>query len=301
MDSNPQDLAQGDQRAPRPSLRAPWSEFREALDAAGFHPSRRLGQNFLLDDNMARAIAQDAGVEPGRFVLEVGPGCGFLSVHLADRGARLLCSEIDTRLAPIAARFLEPFPDAEVVLGDVLESKSQIAPHVLERLPAHSRWTLCSNLPYSISGPFLATVAQLEHPPGRACCLVQKEVAERLAAAPGTPAWGPLTASFQETFRVTMGRLVPPQLFWPRPKVDSAVFHAELRDDLAPPAVRAARISFYRDLLQRRRQGLRRVLKDMVGKERCASALEALGLDPQVRAETLGLDDLRALHAASTG
>ena len=95
MDSNPQDLAQGDQRAPRPSLRAPWSEFREALDAAGFHPSRRLGQNFLLDDNMARAIAQDAGVEPGRFVLEVGPGCGFLSVHLADRGARLLCSEVD--------------------------------------------------------------------------------------------------------------------------------------------------------------------------------------------------------------
>ena len=78
-------------------------------------------------------------------------------------------------------------------------------------------------------------------PPGKACCLVQKEVAERLAAAPGTPAWGPLTASFQETFRVTMGRLVPPQLFWSRPKVDSAVFHAELREDLGPPAVRAAR------------------------------------------------------------
>lgn len=301
MDPNPQDLARGDQHAPRPSLRAPWSEFREALDAAGFHPSRRLGQNFLLDDNMARAIAQDAGVEPGRFVLEVGPGCGFLSVHLADRGARLLCAEIDTRLAPIAARFLEPFPGAEVVLGDVLASKSQIAPHVLERLPADSDWTLCSNLPYSISGPFLATVAQLEHPPGRVCCLVQKEVAERLAAAPGTAAWGPLTASFQEAFQVTMGRLVPPQLFWPRPKVDSAVFLAELRKDAAPAQVRGARIGFYRDLLQRRRQGLRRVLGDMVGKERCAAAIQAVGLDPQVRAETLGLDELRALHAASAG
>ena len=104
---------------------------------------------------MARAIAQDAGVEPGRFVLEVGPGCGFLSVHLADCGARLLCSEIDTRLAPIAARFLEPFPDAEVVLGDVLASKSQIAPHVLERLPAHSRWTLCSNDSFSRTRPSL--------------------------------------------------------------------------------------------------------------------------------------------------
>ena len=85
--------------------------------------------------------------------------------------------------AVAATRFLEPYPDAEVILGDVLASKSQLAPYVLERLPDHSDWALCSNLPYSISGPFLATVAQLDHPPGRVCCLVQKEVAERIVAA----------------------------------------------------------------------------------------------------------------------
>ena len=100
---------------------------------------------------------------------------------------------------------------------------------------------------------------------------------------------------------MTMGRLVPPQLFWPRPKVDSAVFRADLREDVAPASIRGARIGFYRDLLQRRRQGLRRVLGDMVGKERCAAAIEAAGLEPQVRAETLGLHELRALHAAAAG
>lgn len=300
LDPPSQHLASDEQHASHPVLRPPWSEFREALDAAGFHPSRRLGQNFLLDDNMARAIAQDAGVRRGQFVLEIGPGCGFLSVHLAESGANLLCVEIDTRLAPIATRFLEPFPGAEVILGDVLASKSQLAPYVMERLPDHSDWALCSNLPYSISGPFLATVAQLDHPPGRVCCLVQKEVAERLAAGPGTTAWGPLTASFQETYDVTMGRLVAPQLFWPRPKVDSAVFLADLRPDAAPAELRRERIAFYRDLLQRRRQGLRRVLGDLVGKERASAALEELGLEPQVRAETLGLDDLRRLHGAAS-
>ena len=276
--------------------RPPWSDFKAALERAGFHPSRRLGQNFLLDDNMARAIASDAAVTPGRFTLEVGPGCGFLSVHLAHAGARLLCVEIDPRLSPIAREFLGPYPAAEVIEADVLESKSSLAPAVLERLPEEGEWTLCANLPYSISGPFLATVAQLPNPPARVACLVQKEVAERLASAPGDSTWGPLSAAFQEAYGVTLGRLVPPQLFWPRPKVDSAVFIAELRDDLAPPEERARRMQFYRDLMQRRRKSLRRVLSDLIGGPRATRSLEALDLDPLRRAETLTLPELRALE-----
>ena len=289
-------------RAPgdRPD-RPPWSEFKAALERAGFHPSRRLGQNFLLDDNMARAIAGDAGVTPGRFTLEVGPGCGFLSVHLAHAGARLLCVEIDPRLAPIARGFLAPYPDAEVIETDVLASKSSLAPEVLERLPREGEWTLCANLPYSISGPFLATVAQLDRPPSRVACLVQKEVAERLASEAGDAHWGPLSAAFQEAYEVTLGRSVPPQLFWPRPKVDSAVFVAELRADLAPPQERARRMAFYRDLMQRRRKSLRRVLSDLVGGEPAARALEALDLDPLRRAETLSLPELRALERETRG
>lgn len=277
-------------------VRPPWLEFKAALEAAGFHPSRKLGQNFLLDDNMARAIAADAGIEPGRFVLEIGPGCGFLSVHLASFGARLLAVEIDTRLAPIARRFLGPFQSAEVIEHDVLAAKSRLAPEVLERLPDSEPWSLCSNLPYSISGPLLAIVSQLEHPPEVICCLVQKEVAERLAAGPGSGIWGPLSASFQESYSVSMGRLVPPQLFWPRPKVDSAVFIARLRPDLAPADVRRKRIAFFRELLQRRRQSIRRVLGDMVGRDIADGALLSVEMDPKARAETLTVEQLRALH-----
>ena len=281
--------------ADRPD-RPPWADFKAALERAGFHPSRRLGQNFLLDDNMARAIASDAGVTPGLFTLEVGPGCGFLSVHLAHAGARLLCVEIDPRLAPIAREFLGPYPEAEVIEADVLASKSRLAPEVLERLPSDGAWTLCANLPYSISGPFLATVAQLQNPPSRVTCLVQKEVAERLASAPGDATWGPLSAAFQEAYEVALGRSVPPQLFWPRPKVDSAVFTAELRGDLAVPEERARRMQFYRDLMQRRRKSLRRVLSDLVGGARATRSLEAMDLDPLRRAETLSLPELRALE-----
>lgn len=288
--------------------RPPWLEFKKALDAQGFHPSRRFGQNFLLDDNMARAIASDA-VAPGpaddgarslagRFVLEIGPGCGFLSVHLAHAEARLLAVEIDPKLAPIAAKFLEPYPDAEVIEHDIMASKSALSPAVLGRLPeAGQDWTLCANLPYSISGPLLAVCSLLPNPPERVACLVQKEVAERLAAVPGTSDWGPLTAAFQETYHVAMGRSVPPQLFWPRPKVDSAVFIATRHPVLPPLELRKRRVLFARKLLERRRQSLRRVLADSIGGPTADAALEALGIEPKRRAETLGLPELRALEA----
>ena len=294
-------------RQARPD-RPPWAEFKKALDAKGFHPSRRFGQNFLLDDNMARAIASDASApgpgeaEPrslkGRFVLEIGPGCGFLSVHLAHAESRLLAVEIDPKLAPIARGFLEPYPGAEVIEHDIMASKSALNPEVEARLPAEGEdWTLCANLPYSISGPLLAVCSLLPNPPERVACLVQKEVAERLAAVPGTSDWGPLTAAFQETYHVSMGRSVPPQLFWPRPKVDSAVFIATRHPVLPPLELRKRRVMFARKLLERRRQSLRRVLNDHRGAEAADAALAALGIDPKRRAETLGLEELRSLEA----
>ncbi|MFT5735009.1 MAG: 16S rRNA (adenine1518-N6/adenine1519-N6)-dimethyltransferase [Planctomycetota bacterium] len=304
--SGPQGNSSPEERG-RPE-RPPWADFKRALDAREFHPSRRFGQNFLLDDNMARAIASDAAA-PGpnesetrsledRFVLEIGPGCGFLSVHLAHAGARLLAVEIDPKLAPIARGFLEPYPKAEVIEHDILANKSTLNPEVLARLPeAGVDWTLCANLPYSISGPLLAICSLLPNPPERVSCLVQKEVAERLAAGPGTSEWGPLTAAFQETYQVSMGRSVPPQLFWPRPKVDSAVFIATRHLALPPLELRKRRVLFARKLLERRRQSLRRVLADLRGGEAADAALQALGIDPKRRAETLGLDELRALEA----
>lgn len=279
-------------RPPRP----PWAHFREALDSVGFHPSRRLGQNFLLDENAARAIARDAAVGQGDLVLEVGPGCGFLSVHLAHAGVRLLAVEVDERLAPIAARFLEPYPAGEVLLGDVLAGKRQLNPMVEERLPESGPWHLVSNLPYAIAAPLLALVARRSNPPASFTVLVQREVGERLVAAPGTRAWGPLSVAIQTALAPRILRQLGPSLFWPRPKVDSALVRAEVLRPLAPHSERERCTSLAARLLRHRRQGLVRVLGDLLGnRDEALVHLADLSLDPRGRAECLDLEQLRRL------
>ncbi|MCP3919958.1 MAG: ribosomal RNA small subunit methyltransferase A [bacterium] len=280
------------ERAPRP----PWSEFRAALDAAGFRPSRRLGQNFLLDENVARAIARDADPAPGELLLEIGPGCGFLSVHLAHSGARLVAVEIDTRLAPIARGFLAPYADAEVLEADVLDGKHRFSSAVEERLPDHGDWSVCSNLPYSVSGPVLALLAAREQPPRRVCVLVQKEVADRLGAPAGSAARGPLSVRVQSAFAVRTLRAVAPQLFWPRPKVDSSVVLLERRPDL-PSCAERRRIAAAAGLVFRhRRKGLARILSDHLGdRSRALTLLERLGIEPSRRPQTLEMGEIELL------
>jgi 16S rRNA (adenine1518-N6/adenine1519-N6)-dimethyltransferase len=295
----------GGPRPPRP----PWSEFRAALEAAGFHPSKRLGQNFLLDENMARTIADEAGVGPGERVLEIGPGCGFLSVHLAHAGAELCAIEVDPRLAPIARQFLAPYPRATVVLADALAGKNELGPEVVAWLDAAPGvpWRLVSNLPYSISGPVLALLCARDEPPESFTVLVQREVGERLAAAPGAPEWGPLGLAVQLSHDVELGRVVPPGLFWPRPKVDSAIVHGRLRQGgargpVASGPVRRGTVALARVLFTRRRQGLRRVLADTLDDREAAERhLAALGLDPTRRAETLDVTEWLALAATVEG
>ncbi|HPF14844.1 MAG TPA: rRNA adenine N-6-methyltransferase family protein, partial [Planctomycetota bacterium] len=141
--------------------RPPWKQFKEALQAQGFRPSRRFGQNFLLDENTARAIVADAGVVAGDRVLEIGTGCGFLTVHLAHAGVALLTVEIDPRLADVAESFLEPYANVRLVRGDALAGKHRLHPEV-EAWSEGGPWHLVANLPYAISGPLLALVGGLE-------------------------------------------------------------------------------------------------------------------------------------------
>ncbi len=280
------------ERAPRP----PWSEFRARLEAAGFRPSRRLGQNFLLDENAARSIARDAELGEGEFVLEVGPGCGFLSVHLAHQGVQLLAVEIDTRLAPIAKAFLEGYPKAHVLVADVLAGKHQIAPEVLAQLPDRGEWHLVSNLPYSVSAPVLALLAGMEYPPKSMTVLVQEEMAERLLAQPGQPGAGPLSLGIAQSYDVSRLRDLGPALFWPRPKVTSTVVRFVRKEGLESWALRR-RVTFLGSrLLRHRRQSLGRVLKEWLGsRPQALGLLDAQGLDPGQRADTLGLESLQGL------
>jgi len=275
------------------SVRPPWQEFRAALEAQGFHPSKRLGQNFMLDVNTARAIVADAELPPEADVVEVGVGCGFLSCELVAAGHRLLGVEVDRRLFEIAKEFLEPLAaessgSVELIRADALAKKRALAPELLERLP-EGDWHLVSNLPYSIASPLMVSFARLERPPKSMTVLVQLEVAERLAAEPGGGAWGGLSAKLGLVYDARLVRKVGPQLFWPPPKVDSAVARFALRDERPTDAELAAADALIDVCFQARRKALGGTLGRFLGdKPRALAALEQLGIDPSARPESLG-------------
>ncbi|MDP6539555.1 MAG: 16S rRNA (adenine(1518)-N(6)/adenine(1519)-N(6))-dimethyltransferase RsmA [Planctomycetota bacterium] len=276
--------------------RARWSELRAELGAAGFRPSRRLGQNFLLDDNLCRALVRDAGVEPGDFVLEVGCGLGFLTAHLCDAGARVLAVEVDPRLLELARREVGDDVGVRWLGADALAGKHRLGEELAAALPTAGPWRVVANLPYSISAPLLCLLAERELPPTTMSVLLQREVAERIVASPGEPDWGLLSIRLQVLYDARLGRTAAPALFWPRPRVESACVHLALRPAIPDAEQRRELAALAGGLLGRRRQGVGRVLGDLVGSRAAAEeALAAEGIDPRARAETLPLASLAAL------
>ena len=274
--------------------RPPWAEFQQALTDAGYRPSRRWGQNLLRDGNMARAIARDAQVGAEDFVLEVGPGCGFLTLHLLDFGVRLLGVDIDPRLLAVARELLPASAHLELLQCDVLAGKHQLAPEVLERLPAAGPWHLVSNLPYSIGTSVMIVLARLANPPTSMTVLIQRELAERIASPPGTKSWGPASIRLQAGYEVELLRGVPRDLFWPRPKVESQVVRLCARaDGLRATADLDALVD---GLFRGRRKTLGRLLADLLGDRAAAlGLLESHGLPPATRPEELSLERIAAL------
>lgn len=279
--------------------RPAWSSFQAELERRGFRPSRRFGQNFLLDENMLQAIARDAGIAPGDFVLEVGPGLGFLTRHLLAAGARVVCVEIDARLLEIARGWLGGEGAASWLHTDILAGKHRLAARVEEELPVHGPWHLVSNLPYSVAAPVLAVLAERAHPPSSMTVLVQREVADRIVAAPGTRDWGLLTLALQADYEARRVRDVPPQLFWPRPEVESSVVRLVRRGNPLPPVERRELLGLAARLFQRRRQSLGRVLGELWGREQAALALAGLGWSAARRGEQLTLEELTRLARAA--
>ncbi|MBI5361998.1 MAG: ribosomal RNA small subunit methyltransferase A [Planctomycetes bacterium] len=278
--------------------RPAWTDVRAVLEARGFRPARRFGQNFLLDENMVRAIVRDAALGPEDRVLEVGPGCGFLTLHLARAARSVVAVEIDPRLLEVARELCADCANVRWVLADVLASKHALEPRVAAELPRVEPWKLVANLPYSVSAPLLAVLAGLAHPPATMTVLVQKEVAERIAARPGTPDWGPLSIRLQLDYTARLVRAVPAALFWPRPEVESTVVELVRQPAALAPEEKAELQALVTRLFQRRRQALGRVLSEDVGRAAALQAIERAGLQPGDRAEDLGLDALTQLSAA---
>lgn len=251
------------------SERDPFARYLAMMEALGFRPSSRLGQNFLLDPSLHRWLAGQAEATAADTVVEIGVGLGFLTRELAAVAGRVVGIEIDDRLLTIARRELAGAANVEFVAKDALSGpQHSLVPEVgvaLQQAQASGgRGLLVANLPYSISGPLVAEITALPTLPDRVVLLVQKELAQRLAASPSTPDYGGLSVLVQSLYRATLLRDVSPQVFRPRPRVVSAVLRLERREDaypdLAEAPARRELGAFVRALFQQRRKVLRTTL-----------------------------------------
>jgi len=267
------------------------TELRALLDAHGVRPSRALGQNFLVDPNTARRVVRLAEVEPGDRVLEIGPGAGSLTIALADAGARVRTVEVDRHLVPVLEAVVGA-RDVEIVTADAMTVDWNA---LLGDAP---RWAMVSNLPYNVATP--VAVRCLEDAPmvDRMLCMVQREVGERLAAPVGTRQYGAVTVKVAYYAEASIAGIVPPTVFTPRPKVDSAL----VKFVRHPPPVTVAdpgrMFALVRAGFATRRKTLRNALSAELG-DRTVPVLDAAGIDPARRAETLTLTDWAALTEAS--
>jgi 16S rRNA (adenine1518-N6/adenine1519-N6)-dimethyltransferase len=261
--------------------------LREALEAHGLWANKALGQHFLLDLNVTRKIARLAEVGEGDHVIEVGPGPGGLTRALLETGARVTAIEKDIRFRPLLEDIAAASGKLDLIFADALKADEAA---LAGGGPAH----VVSNLPYNVGTPLLIKWLTGPWRPRSLTLMFQREVADRIAAAPGSGAYGRLGVIAQATSRAQRVLDVPARAFSPPPKVDSAVVRLEPRED-RPSAERL-------ETLQRvtaaafgqRRKMLRSSLKSEGGE---ALALEA-GLDPQARAETISVDGFLALADA---
>ncbi len=271
------------------------AEIRDLADQLDLQPTKKLGQNFVVDANTVRRIVRTAHVEPGDEVLEVGPGLGSLTLGLLDAGARVTAVEIDARLAvQLPLTVAELAPDA----ADRLTVLTDDARKVVGLPGAPKR--LVANLPYNISVPvllhLLRTVPSLE----TALVMVQAEVGQRIAAPPGSKVYGSpsVKAAWYGTWS-TAGQ-VSRQVFWPVPNVDSIlVSFARAASLPGSEEERAEVFALVDGAFGQRRKMLRQALAEQLGGSAAASArLESAGVDPTLRGEQLSMPDFLAIARA---
>jgi 16S rRNA (adenine1518-N6/adenine1519-N6)-dimethyltransferase len=272
-------------------------EARVALAAAGLRPQKRWGQHFLCDPAVAHRIVDAAGLSQGAAVLEIGPGLGALTDELAARAGHLYLVEIDRGLAARLVDRHAAQPHVQVLVGDVLELP-------LDTLIVEPEATVVANLPYNISTPVLFRLIALRARFPCAVVMLQREVAERLAAGPGADARGVLSVLVQTWAEVRVAFKVSRRSFVPPPRVDSAV--VELRFSVAPRVIiedTGLYDAVVRAAFGQRRKMLRNALAALAASRGLdASALEerfaSARVDARARAETLGLEDFARLAAA---
>jgi len=277
------------------------SDIKALLARHGFHFSKSLGQNFLIADWVPQDIAAASGADRTSGVLEIGPGIGPLTKELAGRAGRVVAVELDRSLLPVLDETLADCGNVEIVPGDIM--KLDIGALIDEKLDSFTP-IVCANLPYNITTPVITALLEC----GRLASvtvMIQREVARRICAAPGTADYGAFSLLCQYYARCTLLFDVPPACFLPAPKVTSSVVRLEPRPAPAEVEDRDFFFTVVRASFAQRRKTLLNALSaafgDRLSKEEIRQVITVCGLPAEVRGERLGLPEFAALARALAG
>jgi len=277
------------------------SVIRPLLEKHGFHFSKSMGQNFLIQEWVPKRILQAANISKDFGVLEIGPGIGVLTQELCQAAAKVVSVELDRALLPVLDETLSDYDNVEIVNGDIMKIPlSQILDQKLSGL----RLAACANLPYNITTPVLRLLLESERFE-QTTVMIQKEVAQRICAKPGTPEYGAFTIFVEFYASPSICFDVPPDCFYPRPKVTSTVITLHKRNRDISLEDREFLFSITRAAFSQRRKtlvnGLSSLFAGKLSKEQLQGIITGCGFAPLVRGETLSLDDFMKLSNALKG
>lgn len=278
------------------------SRTQAILRAHGFHAKKKLGQNFLTDAKVLQRIVVAAGVTTTDNVLEIGPGIGALTEFLAQAADQVVALELDDQLLPVLAETLAPYPNVHVVQGDVL--KTDLTALFAAQFTVQRPVKVVANLPYYITTPILLHLLASPAPLASLTVMMQKEVADRLSAKPGTKDYGSLSIAIQQRMQVSTAFMVSRKSFVPAPNVDSAIVNLVPRETpLVAVSDQQAFDRLVRGAFASRRKTLWNNLQNLYGKTpenkiKISAALAETRIEPGIRGETLSLQQFGALSDA---
>lgn len=275
------------------------SRTKDILARHRFSFKKSLGQNFLIDPNILQRITETAGLTKETGVIEIGPGIGALTEHLARSAGKVVAFEIDQRLLPILDETLAPYNNVKVINEDVL--KADVKTVVEQEFAEFDRLMVVANLPYYVTTPIIMKLLEDKIPVNGFVVMLQKEVGDRISAEPSSKEYGSLSIAVQYYTEASIAFIVPKTVFMPPPNVDSAIIKLDVRDK---PAVSVEDEDFFftvtrTSFAQRRKTILNNLVNGLPGgkekKEHITSALEEAGIEPSRRGETLSLAEFASL------
>lgn len=258
------------------------------MEKLGIAPSKKMGQNFLIDENFLDYIVREAKISPTDKILEVGPGFGALTRRILETGATLTAIELDRKLAAWLRETLVP-KGLRLIEGDACKA------NIPEIYGDGTPFRLISNLPYSAGTIVVANMLDLETPPTDMLIMLQKEVAQRFAASPGTPDYSALTVRIQAMYSASILKTIPPDVFYPQPEVDSCIIRMKLKPDIIGIEHRKTLSRLVRTAFAHRRKKMFKQIAVIFGPEKISEAMKRANIDPDIRAERVTLEQFIAM------